>query len=426
MAVWRRRWRRVADRFPATLRGLLLALLCGVAFWAWGWRRSDLLVLVFSVMGLVLFAVSQLLVEWVAWRCRRTLRQTRSDFGRLEAGSPIATGFSFPAFTRWPLVQVSWSWDQPAEVECRLRLRHGRLVEEAIAHHRGESEEIARRFVAESNFGLARIAWIHRETKALLILPEIGALRSLPVIRSLASGDSLAHPTGSPEGDRMEIRRYAPGDPVRHILWKVFARTRQLNVRTPERAVDRSRRTLAYLIAGGQDEAVAAVARVALTQNLLGERWLFGADGSDATTEELEPALRLIARSANDLPEPKLDGLRRFVARPEVAGESHGVVFAPAQLGPWLDELLASLPQLRLGLTLVFGTDGVQVTEPLPLWKRLLLRPTSEAAATTREDLQGLLKRCHQARCPALVVDRKTGRVYDAQNALGAGMRAAS
>jgi hypothetical protein len=422
--------RRAGERLPPTPRGLLLAALCGAAFYFWGVGQSDLVVFVFGAMGLTLVAASVLLVELVAWRCRRALAAgPRSDVQRLEAGSPIATGFVLPAQHRWPLVQVRWDWRHPRRVSCRQRFRESRLHEEVVARRRGDVAAIERRIIVESTFGLARVAWRHMEQRPLLILPEVGALRSLPVIRSLASGDALSHPAGAPEGDRMEIRRYAPGDPVRHILWKVFARTRQLNIRTPERAVDRSRRTLAYFLAGGEDEATAAVARVALTQNLLGERWLFGADGSEETTEQLEPALRMIARSASDLAMPALDGLRRFVRRPEVADEAHGVLFAPAHPGPWLDDLFASMPQLRLRLTLVFGTDGVRRGETPPLWRNLLFRPIPEPETASADELQQILRRCAAARCPALVIDRRTGRVHGAPHAptvLPAGLRAAS
>ena len=134
-------------------------------------------------------------------------------------------------------------------------------------------------------------------------------------LQALASGEGIAHPAGRPEGDRMEMRRYVPGDSPRHILWKAFARSRPLEVRTPERSVQRARRTLAYLVAGPDDEAAAAAARVALESSALGEAWLFGADGTDAPTDRLDAALRAIARSAGAR-EPAGDpiaGLRRFL-----------------------------------------------------------------------------------------------------------------
>lgn len=417
-AAWRRRLRRAADLFPATFRGVLLAALSSLAWWRWGYERMDLLVFVFGAAGLALFFLSGLLVTIAAWRLGRFEKVAGGapPMRRLEAGTPIETLFRRPAFDRWPLVQLRWEWLSPAGVECRQRHRAPFLEEEVVARRRCEATSLTRRFFVESAFGLARISWERSDPAAFLVLPEVGRLRSLPPIHSFASGDAVAHPSGAPVGDRMEIRRYAPGDPVRHILWKVYARTRQLNVRVPERAVDRSRRTIAYLLAGPEDEAAAAVARVALEQNLLGERWLFAADGSPEPNEELEPALRAIARSGNLEQETRLGGLHQFLRRPDLAAEKHCVVFAPVPVTKsdkaWIGELLALPAAAGKSISLVFGSDGVVPEKEIPLWRKLLYTLKRDPALTTSSDLQKLLARCEEARLRALVVERRTGRVF--------------
>lgn len=421
MPAWRRRLRRATDLFPATFRGVLLAALSSLAWWRWGYERMDLLVFVFGAAGLSLFFFSGLLVSIAAWRLGRFEKSAAPPpMRRLEAGTPIETGFRRPAFERWPLVQLRWEWLSPAGVECRQRYREhsgaAYLEEEVVARRRCEATALQRRFYVESAFGLARISWQRTDPAAFLVLPEVGRLRSLSPIHSFASGDAVAHPSGAPVGDRMEIRRYAPGDPVRHILWKVYARTRQLNVRVPERAVDRSRRTIAYLLAGPEDEAAAAVARVALEQNLLGERWLFAADGSPEPSENLELALRQIARSGNVSGPTKLDGLRQYLRRSDLAAEKHCVVFAPAPPPgadkAWVGELLALRGAVGKNVSLVFGSDGVEAEKESPLWQRLLFTRQRDPALTTSGDLQQLLARCEEARCRALVVERRTGRVF--------------
>lgn len=418
-AAWRRKLRRAADLFPATFRGVLLAALSSLAWWRWGYERMDLLVFVFGAAGLSLFFASGLLVTVAAWRLGRYEKAAGGapPMRRLEAGTPIETGFRRPAFDRWPLVQLRWEWRSPAGAEVRQRHRSPFLEEEVVARRRCEATALTRRFFVESAFGLARISWERTDPAAFLVLPEVGRLRSLPPIHSFASGDAVAHPSGAPVGDRMEIRRYAPGDPVRHILWKVYARTRQLNVRVPERAVDRSRRTIAYLVAGPEDEAVAAVARVALEQNLLGERWLFAADGSAEPSGDIEPALRAIARSGNLQQETSLGGLRQFLRRPDLSAEKHCVVFAPAPSPgsdqAWTSELLSLPAATGKSVTLVFGSDGVvPEREAPPLWRKLLYTLKRDPSLTSSADLQRLLARCEEARIRALVVERRTGRVF--------------
>ncbi len=201
----------------------------------------------------------------------------------------------------------------------------------------------------------------------------------------------------------MEIRRYAPGDPVRHILWKVYARTRQLNVRVPERAIDRSRRTISYLLAGPEDEAAAAVARVALEQNLLGERWLFAADGSPEPQEEIEPALRAIARSGNLEQPTGLGGLHRSCAGP--TSPPRNTAWSSPRLRPISPPPPGSAScsaQASAGksFTLVFGSDGVLPEKKAPLWRRILFQLKRDPALTTSTDLQQLLARCEASPLP--------------------------
>ncbi|MEM8931920.1 MAG: hypothetical protein AAGE94_12145, partial [Acidobacteriota bacterium] len=213
------------------------------------------------------------------------------------------------------------------------------------------------------------------------------------------------------------------GDSPRHILWKVYARTRQLEVRVPERAIDRAQRTAAYLVTGPGDEAAAAVARTALERRLLGPSWIFAADGAPEPAEDLDPAVLAIARSgahAASVERPSADGLRRFLDHPEVRAETHCVVFAAAHHGPWIDELLAVSGRFRGSTTFVLATDGVQDADQRPLWHRLLFaaepisdldgRRVGAEAATSADELRRLLDHFAAAHRPCIVVDRSTGR----------------
>ena len=66
------------------------------------------------------------------------------------------------------------------------------------------------------------------------------------------------------------------GDPLRHILWKTFARTRRLLVRMPERAIAPQPITVAFLVAGEHDEPTASAARLYLERGLVGKFFLLG------------------------------------------------------------------------------------------------------------------------------------------------------
>lgn len=460
-----RRWaRRAADTLPPTGRGLAVALLGSFALWRWGYGQMDLLLFVISLSGLVLFALACLTVSGCAVYLTRRLKRTprggeggEGQLPRLETGSPIPTGFSTPALARVPLVKIGWRWRSPRGMDCRQRLRAGRLEEEVVAGRRALVHGIEREIVVRDAFGLCRVAWTRRSDTRLEVLPHVGRLGNLPAVTSFASAEGLPHPSGAPDGDRMDMRRYVPGDSVRHILWKTYARTRQLNVRVPERAIDPSDRTVAYLLSGPGDEAAAAAARVMLESGRLGPDWLFAADGSPEPTDQVESALAAIARSGSwrpnepgreagrkseekamrardahrpDDPGPQggpqgstrrrgrstdddpAAGLRAFLGHPEIRGEVHCVVFAAARPGPWVDRALDAARGFGGAVSFVLGTDGVLTGEPPPFWHRLLFADPGEAPLTSSEALRGLIGTLESSHHPVLVVDRRSGRSH--------------
>ncbi len=414
---------RLRDSVPISARGALVALFSAMALWRYGFGTLDLLLFVVGISGLVLVALSSILVGAATIYLRRSgggePRSTAASTRRLEAGSPILTGFRLPAFSRLPLIKVHWRWLYPEHVDCRFRLREGELLEEAIARRRCQVATIRRRLTVFDAFGLSRVSWEREEPTSLTVLPDVGRLRRTPVVQSMSSAEGLPHPRGAPEGDRMEIRRYVPGDSVRHILWKTFARTRQLNVRIPERSIELAKKTVAYLLTGPGDEAAAAAARVALETGVFGIDWLFGADGIEKPVDTLEPALDAIARSGSTAAGGNGSnghhgdgtGLSAFLRHPQVQGEVHCVIFAPGRGGEWTERALTAARNFSGAVSFVLATDGLVRRQPEPRWRRWLFVTETEPETTT-EDLSGLLRTVAGAGHPALVVDRRSGKSF--------------
>lgn len=422
-----RRARRISDALPPTWRGALVAAISGLALWLLAFGHLDLVLYVIGITGIVLLVVTSAAVGGAALWLRRRLPDAGATVRRIEAGSPIRTGWSVPGLQWVPLVKVRWEWLAPGDVEVRIRPFEKVLREEIVARRRGWAGRLERRLTVEDPFGLARVAWVHVDSSEVTILPDRGRLRDMPVIQSTTAAEGIPHPSGAPEGDRMDIRRYAPGDSVRNILWKTFARTRQLNVRIPELSIERSQKTIAYLLAGPEDEAAAAAARVALESGALGDQWVFGADGTEGAAESLEPALLAIARSGSFVRrgarggETPRSGLGAFLREVGNQGEVHCIVFAPAAAGAWTEDVLEASRQYPGAMTFVVGTDGVWRERPRPLWQRLLF-VEDERRGVSLDDLGALLRRLGAARCPSLVVDRASGRSFNQarQQALGA------
>lgn len=398
---------RVLDWFPWTPLGVLLAVGAFAAI-AWMARAQlDLVWLVVGYVGLCLLVVSPLAVLGAAaWFKLRPPRVQPAEALTLETGTATDTGFRIAAPWYLPLIQLHWDWVTPAGVSVQPRREGDSMHERVQFRQRGRFEAIERRLRIGDPFGLSRVSVRIGQQRSIDVLPRLGGLRYLPALHALASGDSVPHPMGVEDGDRLELRRYTAGDPARFIHWKVLARTGKLMVRTPERALTFARRTAAFLIAGDDDDASAAVARLAIERRLLGMDWLFGTDRDVAGTDQVGEALAALMRSPEAISHAG-DGLSAFVQRAERGGPVSVIVFAPSRPGPWLDRL--ARVARRRKLRVVIGTDGVFARAPLPRWRRLLTW-VDAPSGTSVPELEQVLRALAHVGAETLVLDRGSDR----------------
>ena len=337
---------------------------------------------------------------------------------------PLPTGFSLPSLWWLPLVQVRWTWVSP-DVDAAAEVpERGRLTERVTLRHRGIYPSVTRRVILQDAFGLSRIAFLHEQAGPIEVLPHLGGIRRLPVLTSLTGGEEHPHPMGLEDGDRVELRRYVPGDSARFIHWKVFGRTRKLMVRTPERALSRARRTVAYLVAGEHDEAAAAAARAAIQEEVLGADWQFAADGAPEATADRSQALHKVMTSGR-FKGPSGSGIKRFLAEVDPRGPAALVVFAPPTVGPWLDEM-RSLANRRHGrVRVVIAVDAVHDSTAGSRWQRWILSP-SRVGGVPRGSIERVGRALAQLRCEVVVIDRVSGRVLGDGRHLDAARRRAA
>ena len=407
----RRALRRAADLWPLTGLGMALAIVAAVALFSFGFEKLDLVLLVVGYGGVGLLVISTLSVAlaafWLWLRLRRaSFRWSASTF---ETQTPMPTGF-FGSSVWWvPLVQVRWTWVSPYGAFVEPVSSRGRLQETVTLQRRGIFASVRRRVTVQDAFGLSRIAFEHHQGGPIEVLPHLGGIRRLPVLTSLTGGEEYPHPMGLEDGDRVELRRYVPGDSARFIHWKVFGRTRKLMVRVPERALSRARRTVAYLVTGPHDEAAAAAARAAIEEGALGNDWKFAADGSEQATSEREEALREVMASSSFAGRSG-SGLRRFLAEVDPQGPAALVVFAPPTVGPWLEQLRAVTSRRYGRVRVVIAVDAIHESRAPSRWKRWLLTPRV-STGVARADLEQVGRVLGQLRCEVVVVDRVSGRV---------------
>ncbi len=412
------------ERFPLTAQGLTVLVITLAALRVFGYGRMDLVVFALAVCALAIVCFSTVIVLLGGLILRHQIREhleMQVLLGRhvarikVESGYPNETGFTLSTMPWLPLIGVRWEIVYPDAISTRNRLSEDeqRWEEEIIPRRRCRSASITRRFTVSDVLGFSRFTWRVTQEGELLALPQSGNIKALPLLRSLTAEDGIPDPGGNPEGDRMEIRPYVPGDSVRNILWKVYARNRHLNVRLAERSVYHSSRTLAYLVSGPHDEAAAAVARVAVESGALGDDWLFGADGSDTPTSNIQEALERIA-SSRALDGALPWGLDHFLQTWGNQGPLHCIVFAAAESGPWLERLRQSTARFRVRFSVVLATDGLRKSEPPGRWQRLLYSSAPQGQdSTALADLSALLTQVGQLVESTLVVDRHTGQSFD-------------
>ncbi len=379
----------------------------------YGFQNMDLVLLAVTVTSLLLLAFCLAMVAWGCYQLWRTRDAWQVEGAplQLEVGYPNASGFAVPDLAKFPLLRVQWAMVYPDYIQCRQRESElgGELLEELIPQRRCKAETVRRYIWVEDVLGLCRMGRHYEQVSAIEALPKMEGIKNLPLLQSLTADEGIPRPDGQPTGDRMEIRPYVPGDSVRNILWKAFARSRQLTVRLPENSVFHNSKTLAYLLAGPEDEAAAAVARYAVESGMFGEDWCFGADGAVDLRDTTSGALSAIAQSRGII-EPHSYGLDAFLKNCEQGQRAHCIIFASAQHSPWLERLKATVKNHPgIPFSIVMATDGIyDGARSTPLWQQMLWRPVVQKGMA-RGQLPGAMASVSQWVESVIIVDRVSG-----------------
>ena len=424
--------RRIRGIFPLTGTGLCTLATAGATWMVSWYREQDYILYMVARAGFALVTLLLALVMLSALLLRRRLCAARTPEAlRLETEAWQPTGFRV-AIPRWlPCVEVTWEMlgetGRPLVVDITPAREDAFLAETVRPRRRGLYGSLHRRFHVRDVLGIAAIDLEATESVPVRFLPARAGLESFPVLVALLASDEISDPRGEPFGDRVDMRQYVRGDPPRLILWKVFARTRKLMVRVPERAITAQPRTCAWLIRGPHDEAAAALARVVLERSLLGDGWRFGADipaessGTDrmpaaaSGASHLQDALDLVARSGGVEGAAPSDpqAFRRFLERAEHDGYMCCLVFAPPGCGPWMEAVEETSRCSRIRIYAFMGVESMLGSAPRSRWQRLLTIGPPPVAAVSRDDLGRSFDKWRSVAAGVFAVERGTGRVWD-------------
>lgn len=401
--------RRAWGLFPLSLAGICCL---GAGYWAfkrWGKAHGDYVLYDAGIMAMALVAVCALLVvlgaAWVFWRVRGHIED---DHVVVDAGHELITGFAFPSLRFVPLLRVSMVWDEPAGAAVTLLPQGAGYLERLVFLQRGRVARVVRVFTVSDVFGIARLGFAVGYAADLRISPALGQA-ALSINMRMASGEGISHPSGDPVGEMIEMRRYAQGDPLRFVLWKTYARTRRLLVRAPERAIVPQPKTVAYLVAGPQDEASASTARTLLEGHGLGREVVFAADGAAEPVATDGEAVELLIGSASHKHRGGQD-LARLLTSLDRVQLGNVVLFTPAEPGPWLETIAAFTKRLPAPPTIVVGVDDLEPAKKRGRLSRLL-RFSAEPGPDSLRALKTVVLALQGLGAQVRLVHRPSGRI---------------
>lgn len=333
---------RWAERlFPLTVLGTVVCL-CAVLVYRWyAGPRADLVVSVAAAGGLV-FVVAAVLQVLAGFLVVRSYKPKLPHPVRFESRRGWAHAPELPRLPALPWLEVE------PRIEFPLGLQWARDRLEAT--HRCAASVIQMRLHLGDGFGLARASRGFCVEQTVRVAPFLGELDRSAELANWARGEDEHHPRGRASGDPIDMRPYVRGDPIRRVLWKLYARTGSLMVRAPERALDEERTVQAFLVSAPEDEAAAAAAWVSVSQGYLGQDWTFSAPAQAVSAGDTEAAFDAIAASRGCRLGSDLDD---FVRHGDPGAAM--VLFVPGRAGPWLERVLA-VARTR-SVTAVVATD---------------------------------------------------------------------
>ncbi len=338
--------------FPVTLEGLAFISLTGLLFYYFGVREDDWILFAVGWGGIIFFSFNLLAVVigavWCFFRVEGENRAVEERPLKVRVGELAPTGFIYP---RVFFVDLTCRWLSPvAQVEAE-----GRGEEVISFRRRGTAGEIVREFEIRDLFRIASIRFRHVQKREVEVYPVLHTYTS-QFLEAAVDEEGSFVPNRPKRGDRIDIRPYLPGDSPRFIHWKLFARTGELYVRTPEPSANFEREHFIYLISDPYDEKAASTLLYHLQSGMLGQKWVFGADNSNFSARDMGGAIRILAQSGN-LPSPSGKFLSSFLSENKFdPNQNRLVIYASAHLELWLPNVREILEK-NAGVTLLFITE---------------------------------------------------------------------
>ncbi len=373
----RRIFRRIRGFFPITWSGLLFVCLAYLVWFGEVAKHSNQIlfaaVLWFAAAVAVIFVFECLGTLIVALATVRANREERA-FDALETGQVVESGYRVYRPFYLPFIQVEIETTE-APYTSTFRASHTWYNEMAKMSVRGRYTSVEHLVTVRDLFGMFAITFPHTTTFFAEIKPATSHFESIQ-LSARTSGEGYSYPAGEAKGELVEMRRYQAGDPLRYVLWRVFARSRKLLVRAPEPAIVEEQEMFVYFIASQNDEPSASLTRAFLsTLEDTDAELHFCADGANRVTTNAKDALWDVVESVNHREHGAETMEEQARAIPQQALR-RCFVMVPPQKGAWLDHVKSFCANTGVHPTFVMALEPEEVAaKPASRLQKLFCTP---------------------------------------------------
>lgn len=353
-----RAYHRLADTIPLTWQGALLLLAGGVILYYFGVKAEDWVLLMVGLFAVLMPILSGLTIGVSAFWIRRRLQQLNPEPNKqtlhTDTAQPAITDFKLPRIFL-PFLDFAPTWESP-HVDMTEIVQDIERTEQVLFARRGLHTEIIRRFTLSDLFGLAEVRWRMKEERRVEVWPRPHAHQA-PFVRAFTEDTEHFVPSRPRRGDYVDTRAYIPGDPIRHIHWKLFARSQQPFVRIPEPSASFEHQIVAYLITDTDDDLAASAVRWDIEHRHFGEGWKLGTDHADQVATDLPTARRILAHSGS---QPPAQGAHLASFLSSISFDSNQqrlLLYASGHLEHWLPQVLPVLKKHTAVISMIIASE---------------------------------------------------------------------
>lgn len=294
---------------PLSLRGALALMLSYLALAKYAIPENDLVAYILGGAGLLLLTCLLPILFLQRFILPKKIKaQVLIDTKNLFSKTNIASGISISgaALTTLFILKIERVFSKPGARSARHLIKgktpgknsKRQLVDSVYFPHRGLWNLSHLELTIADAFGLTRLRWNHKISEQFEISAKPVSIEPLPLVISSAQAGDQLNQNVERAGDLYDIKAYDPSDGTKHILWKTYARSRQLVVRRPEQAVIPEGEVALYLIAEKEDDDLAAALLDYAKQ--LNERNIVTFFSTDGLAGEIVERLDKINTSINE------------------------------------------------------------------------------------------------------------------------------